>query len=68
MSKRSKRDQDYIDRLKDRLAEAHQREMAQLAYERKLIRWCLKNGIGYPVPRVLGEAITGAIDKLNSRN
>ena len=65
---RSKRDQEYIDRLKDKIADYHEREKEQLAYTRKLIRWCLKNGIGYPVPKALGEALMGSIDKLNSRN
>ena len=65
---RSKRDQEYIDRLKARLEDYHQREKEQLAYSRKLIRHCLKHGIGYPVPRELGEAIRGSIDKFNSRN
>jgi hypothetical protein len=65
---RSKKDQEYIDRLKDRLAEAHDAEKAHLAYQRQLIRWCLKNGIGYPVPKEIGQAMMGALDKFNSRN
>jgi intergrase/recombinase len=65
---RSRQDQQYIDRLKDKIADYHEREKAQLAYSRQLIRHCLKHGIGYPVPKHIGEAMLGAIDKFNSRN
>lgn len=65
---RSKRDQEYIDRLKDRLAEYQQADKAKAAYIRQLIRWCHKKGIGYPVPKEIGQAMMGAIDKFNSRN